>query len=469
MTLPQGRDAHAPSAGGRGRGYPVGVIDLKFLRDQPDAVRESQRARGEDSGLVDAVLAADERRRAAIQAFESARSEQKAASKELGPVMGRLNKLRKSDPDNAASAELSSLEAEATALREKGAAMSARVKELEAAAEEAKGELETSLRAIGNVIQPGVPAGGEEDFALLETVGTARDFAAEGFEPKDHLELGELHGAIDMERGAKVSGSRFYYLTGIGARLEWALMGLAQQIALEEGFTPLVVPNLVRAETMAGTGYLDAHDDVYQLPDDELYLTGTSEVALAGFHAEEILDLSDGPLRYTATSTCYRREAGSYGKDTRGIFRVHQFQKTEMFVFCRPEDAVAEHENLLRIERRVLDALELPYRVIDVAAGDLGGPASRKYDCEAWVPTQGKYRELTSTSNCTTFQARRLNIRERGAEGQGTRTIATLNGTAITSTRPIVALLENHQQADGSIRVPQALQPFLGTDVLTPR
>lgn len=442
------------------------MIDLKFLRDQPDTVRASQRARGEDESLVDVVLAADERRRTSIGAFESARSEQKAASKELGPVMGRLNTLKKSDPE---SADLPALEAEAAELRDKGAAMSARVKELETAADEAKGELETSLRAIGNVIQDGVPAGGEDDFDLLEEVGTPRDFAAEGFEPKDHLELGELLGGIDMERGAKVSGSRFYYLKGVGAQLEWALMGLAQQIALEEGFTPLVVPNLVRAETMAGTGYLDAHDDVYQLPNDDLYLTGTSEVALAGFHADEILDLTDGPLRYTATSTCYRREAGSYGKDTRGIFRVHQFQKTEMFVFCRPEDAQAEHENLLRIERRVLEALELPYRVIDVAAGDLGGPASRKYDCEAWVPTQEKYRELTSTSNCTTFQARRLNIRERGPEGSGTRAIATLNGTAITSTRPIVALLENHQQADGSVRVPEALRPFLGRDVLTPR
>lgn len=443
------------------------MIDLKFLRDQPDAVRASQRARGEDESLVDAVLAADERRREAIGAFESARAEQKAASKELGPLMGRLNKAKKQGDDAALVAEL---EAEAAALRDKGAALSARVKELEAAAEAAKGELDTSLRQIGNVIQEGVPAGGEEDFDLLEEVGTPRDFAAEGFEPKDHLELGELLGAIDMERGAKVSGSRFYYLTGIGARLETALMGLAQQIAAEEGFTQLVVPNLVRAETMAGAGFLDAHgDEVYHLPADDLYLTGTSEVALAGYHADEILDLRDGPLRYAATSTCYRREAGSYGKDTRGIFRVHQFQKTEMFVFCRPEDAQAEHDNLLRIERRVLEALELPYRVIDVAAGDLGGPASRKYDCEAWVPTQGSYRELTSTSNCTTFQARRLRIRERQADGGGTRTVATLNGTAITSTRPIVAILENHQQADGSVRVPSALQPFLGFEVISPR
>ncbi len=439
------------------------VIDLKTLRDQPDAVRASQRARGEDESLVDAVIAADEQRRSAIGAFETARAEQKAASKELGPVMGRLKKAEKAGED------VTQLEAEAAALRDKGAAMSARVKELEAAAEEAKGALDASIRRIGNVIQDGVPAGGEDDFVVLEEVGTPRDFAAEGFEPKDHLELGELLGAIDMERGAKVSGSRFYYLRGAGARLEIALMALAQQIAAEEGFTPLVVPTLVRPETMAGTGYLDAHDDVYHLPADDLYLTGTSEVALAGYHADEILDLSDGPIRYVSTSTCYRREAGSYGKDTRGIFRVHQFQKTEMFVFCRPEDARAQHEELLRIERRILEALELPYRVIDVAAGDLGGPASRKYDCEAWVPTQGKYRELTSTSNCTTFQARRLNIRERNAEGGGTRTVATLNGTAITSTRPIVAILENHQQADGSIRVPAALQPYLGAEVISPR
>ncbi|QBF47316.1 serine--tRNA ligase [Janibacter limosus] len=442
------------------------MIDLKFLRDQPESVRASQRARGEDESLVDAVIAADDRRRTSIQAFEAARSEQKAASKELGPVMGRLGKLKKSDPD---SADIPGLEAEAAALRDKGAAMSARVKELEAASDEAKAQLDTSLRAIGNVIQEGVPAGGEEDFDLIEEVGTPRDFAAEGFAPKDHLELGELLGAIDMERGAKVSGSRFYYLKGAGAQLEMALMGLAQQIAAEEGFTPLVVPSLVRPETMAGTGYLDAHDDVYHLQADDLYLTGTSEVALAGFHADEILDLRDGPIRYVSTSTCFRREAGSYGKDTRGIFRVHQFQKTEMFVFCRPEDAVAEHDNLLRIERRILEALELPYRVIDVAAGDLGGPASRKFDCEAWVPTQSKYRELTSTSNCTTFQARRLNIRERNAEGGGTRAVATLNGTAITSTRPIVAILENHQQADGSIRVPAALQPFMGREVIAPR
>ena len=280
--------------------------------------------------------------------------------------------------------------------------------------------------------------------------------------------LGELLGAIDMERGAKVSSSRFYYLKGVGAQLSQALMAYCQQIAREEGLTGLVVPNLVLRRTMAGAGFIDSHaDEVYLLEADDLFLTGTSEVALAGYHADEILDLSNGPLRYTATSTCYRREAGSYGKDTRGIFRVHQFNKTEMFVYCRPEDAEAEHDRLLTIEKRVLDGLELPYRIIDVAAGDLGGPAARKFDCEAWVPTQETYRELTSTSNCTTYQARRLGVRYRGADGKP-EIAATLNGTMLTDTRPIVALLENHQQADGSVKVPAALQPFMGTDVLKP-
>ena len=424
------------------------MIDIRDLRADPDRVRTSQQARGEDSSVVDQVLSADETHRRALAEFETARAEQKAFGKKVAQAQGE---------------EKQSLLAQVKDL-------AARVKSLDAQAQEAATAREEGMRRIGNVVMDGVPVGGEDDFVTLEQVGTPRDFAAEGFEPRDHLALGEALGAIDMARGAKVSGARFYYLLGDGARLEQALMGLAQQIAQEEGFVPAIVPNLVRPETMAGAGFLDAHaDEVYRLEADDLYLIGTSEVALAGLHADEILDLSDGPLRYAATSTCYRREAGSYGKDTKGIFRVHQFTKTEMFVYCRVEDAVAEHENLLRIERRLLDALELPYRVIDVAAGDLGGPAARKFDCEAWVPTQGKYRELTSTSNCTTFQARRLGIRERDPHGSGTRAVATLNGTVATSTRPIVALLENHQQADGSVRVPAALQPFLGgQEVLTP-
>lgn len=434
------------------------MIDIKLLRDDPERVRKSQRARGEDDTLVDQILELDQRRRAAQSRFEALRAEQKSVSKDVGALMGQAQRARKAGADDAEQ-----LRQQAEAARATAGELSTQVKELEQAADEAAREMDVIAHRIGNVIVDGVPTGGEEDFELRETVGAPRDFAAEGIDVKDHVELGTALGIIELERGAKVAGSRFYYLKGDGARLEYALMGLCQQIAAEEGFVPLVVPNLVKKQTMAGAGYLDSHaDEVYQLPADELYLTGTSEVGLAGYHLDEIIDLSDGPLRYTATSTCYRREAGSHGKDTKGIFRVHQFQKTEMFVYCRPEDAEAEHDNLLRIERRILDALELPYRIIDVAAGDLGGPAARKFDCEAWVPSQERYRELTSTSNCTTFQARRLGIRERDPQGSGTRVVATLNGTMATNTRPIVALLENHQQADGSVRVPDALRPWLG-------
>ena len=425
------------------------MLDIRDLRADPDRVRQTQQARGADPSAVDAVLSADTRHREALTAFEAARAEQKAFGKKVAQAQGE---------------EKQELLAQVKDL-------AARVKSLDAEAGAAAEERDVAMRQIGNIMIEGVPVGGEDEFVVLEEVGAPRDFAAEGFTPKDHLEIGEALGIIDMPRGAKVSGARFYYLKGDGARLEHALMGLAQQIAQEEGFTPLIVPNLVRPEAMSGAGFLDAHaDEVYRLEADDLYLTGTSEVALAGLHADEILDLSEGPLRYAATSTCYRREAGSYGKDTKGIFRVHQFQKTEMFVYCRVEDAEAEHANLLRVERRILDALELPYRIIDVASGDLGGPAARKFDCEAWVPTQEKYREMTSTSNCTTFQARRLNTRERDPHGSGTRIVATLNGTAITNTRPIVALLENHQQADGTVRVPEALRPFLGgMETLAPR
>ncbi len=422
------------------------MIDIRLLREDPDLVRRSQRARGADPSVVDAILAADESRRQALVGFETARAEQKSFGKQVAAAKG--------DAKAAMVAQVK--------------ALAEQVKTLEAQAGRADEELVGLLRSVGNVILDGVPSGGEDNFAVREVVGTPRDFAAEDFTPLDHLQLGELHDAIDIERGARVAGSRFYYLKGIGTRLENALMALGQQVAHEEGHIPLSVPNLVKAPTMAGAGFLDVHaDEVYQLPEDELYLTGTSEVGLAGYHLGEILDLDGGPLRYTATSTCYRREAGSHGKDTRGIFRTHQFQKTEMFVFCRAEDAEAEHDRLLRIERRLLDAIEVPYRVIDVAAGDLGGPAARKYDCEAWVPTQGRYREMTSASNCTTFQARRLNVRERDPSGSGTRFVATLNGTMAT-TRWLVAILENHQQSTGAIVLPRALRPFLGVDVLEP-
>jgi seryl-tRNA synthetase len=422
------------------------VIDVKLLREDPERVRASQRARGEDPSLVDAALEADERHRGSLTEFERLRAEQKAFGKRVAQASG--------EEKQALLAEVKEL--------------SARVKELDQAKDEAAAERERLLRSIGNVVIDGVPAGGEDDFVVLQEVGTPREFAAEGFAPRDHLELGERLGAIDMARGAKVSGARFYYLTGVGARLETALMNLALDRAHEAGYVQLQVPTLVTPETMAGAGFLDAHaDEVYRLEADDLFLTGTSEVALAGFHADEIIDLSEGARRYTAHSTCYRREAGSYGKDTRGIIRVHQFQKVELFVYCRPEDAEAEHEGLLKWERGMLDDLQIPYRVIDVAAGDLGGPAARKFDCEAWVPTQERYRELTSTSNCTTFQARRLNVRERDPHGSGTRFVATLNGTMAT-TRWLVALLENHQQADGSVVVPEVLRPYLRQDVIAP-
>ncbi|OMB93445.1 serine--tRNA ligase [Mycobacterium sp. NS-7484] len=418
------------------------MIDLKLLRDNPDIVRASQRARGEDPARVDALLQADTARRAAISAADNLRAEQKAASKLVG----------KATPD------------ERPALLERAKELAEQVKSAEAAQVEAEAAFTAAHMAIGNVIIDGVPAGGEDDFVLLDTVGEPP--AIEN--PKDHLELGEALGLIDMERGAKVSGSRFYFLTGAGALLQLGLLQLATQVAVANGFTLMIPPVLVRPEVMAGTGFLGAHaDEIYRLEADDMYLVGTSEVPLAGYHSNEILDLSAGPLRYAGWSSCFRREAGSYGKDTRGIIRVHQFDKVEGFIYCKPEDAEAEHQKLLGWQRQMLAAIEVPYRVIDVAAGDLGSSAARKYDCEAWVPTQQTYRELTSTSNCTTFQARRLSTRYRDENGKP-QIAATLNGTLAT-TRWLVAILENHQQPDGSVRVPDALVPFVGASVLEPR
>lgn len=418
------------------------MIDLRLLRDDPELVRASQRARGENPALVDALLTADHARRSAIATADKLRAEHKA----LGKQVGKAGKE------------------ERPALLAQAQEMSVRVKEAETAQHTAEAELQEAHRAISNVVQEGAPAGGEDDYVLLETVGRVPEFE---FTPRDHLDLGEALGLMDMERGAKVSGSRFYFLTGYGALLQLGLLQLAAQRAVANGFTMMIPPVLVRPEIMAGTGFLGQHSaEVYHLEEDDLYLVGTSEVPLAGYHADEILDLAAGPKRYAGWSSCFRREAGSYGKDTRGIIRVHQFDKVEMFVYCRPEDADAEHRRLLSWERDMLAALDVPYRIIDVAAGDLGSSAARKFDCEAWVPSQGTYRELTSTSNCTTFQARRLSVRYRDENGKP-QTAATLNGTLAT-TRWLVALLENHQQADGSVRVPAALVPFVGTDLLTP-
>lgn len=414
------------------------MIDLKALRENPQPARDSQIARGEDPALVDRILAADQARREALRDFETKRAEQKSVSRSIG----------KASPE-----ERQIVLAHAKELAQE-------VKELEARSNQLASEADALAKAIPNIIVEGVPAGGEDSFTDLRHEGTPRDFAAEGFEPQDHLALGEGLGAIDMKRGAKVSGTRFYYLTGIGARLELALLTMALDQGIANGFTPMMTPTLVTPAIMGGTGFLNEHsEEIYYLPTDDLYLTGTSEVALAGYHADEIIDLDGGPKRYLGWSTCYRREAGSAGKDTRGIIRVHQFNKVEMFSYCAVEDAVNEHERFLAWEEEMLAKVELPYRVIDTAAGDLGTSAARKFDCEAWLPTQNRWMEVTSTSNCTTFQARRLNIRER-AEG-GTRTVATLNGTLAT-TRWIVAMLENHQNADGSVRVPDALQPYLG-------
>lgn len=416
------------------------MIDLKFLRENPDAVRESQRMRGEDPALVDSLLTADESRRAAVLAGDNLRAEQKALGKKVGQA----------SPD------------ERPALLAGAKELAQQVKDAEAAQHEADAALAAAHRAISNIVQDGAPAGGEDDFVTLETVGELPTF---DFEAKDHLELGESLGLLDMERGAKVSGARFYFLTGYGALLQLGMLQLAAQKATANGFTMMIPPVLVRPEIMQGTGFLGQHsEEVYHLEQDDLYLVGTSEVPLAGYHSGEILDLSAGPKRYAGWSSCFRREAGSYGKDTRGIIRVHQFDKVEMFTYCKPEDADAEHQRLLAWEREMLAAIEVPYRVIDVAGGDLGSSAARKFDCEAWVPTQQAYRELSSTSNCTTFQARRLSVRYRDENGKP-QIAATLNGTLAT-TRWIVAILENHQQADGSVKVPTALQPFVGTDVL---
>jgi seryl-tRNA synthetase len=426
------------------------VIDLRLLREDPDRVRASQRARGEDVELVDALLSADERRRSSGVRFDELRSEQKA--------LGKL--IPKASPDERAE------------LLKKAEQLKADVKAADATQDEADAEAKSLMLQIGNIVHEDVPVGGEEDFVVLETHGTIRDFGAEGFEPKDHLELGEKLGAIDMERGAKVSGSRFYYLTGVGALLELALVNAAIAQATEAGFIPMLTPALVRPRAMEGTGFLgQAAENVYHLEKDDYYLVGTSEVPLAAYHMDEIIDAEKLPLRYAGFSPCYRREAGTYGKDTRGIFRVHQFDKVEMFSYVDPADAEAEHRRLLDWEKQWLTALELPFQVIDVATGDLGASASRKFDCEAWIPTQGKYRELTSASNCNGFQARRLSVRMRDTrDGKKVlQPLSTLNGTLCAVPRTIVAILENHQLPDGSVRVPEVLRPYLGgREVLEP-
>ena len=420
------------------------MIDLKVIRENPDAARASQKVRGEDPALIDQVIAADDARRTALTTFEALRAEQNLLSKSVGAAKGD----------------------EKAKILENAKELAAQVKAAESKASELTEKSQAILLKIHNLIDPDAPVGGEEDFKIIEHVGTPRDFAVDGFEPKDHVEIGKILKAIDTERGAKVSGSRFYYLTGMGALLEFALVNYAISSATKAGFTPVIPPVLVKPAAMEGTGFLgQAAENVFHLEEDDFYLVGTSEVPLAAYHMEEIVD--NLPLRYAGYSSCFRREAGTYGKDTRGIIRVHQFDKVEMFTFCKPEDAKAEHLRLLQWEKDFMNAMEIPYRVIDVASGDLGASAIRKFDIEAWIPTQNAYREVTSTSNCTEFQARRLNIRYR--EESGTKSVATLNGTLVAIPRMIVAILENHQNKDGSVTVPAALRPFLGVDRLLPQ
>ncbi len=413
------------------------MIDIKFLRENPDVVRASQKARGEDDSIVEKVLAADEVRKLTLDQFESLRAEQNLLSKSVASAKGD----------------------EKAALLESAKLLAAKVKEADAKRAQAESDAKLLIMAISNVLDPQAPIGKEEDFVVIEHVGKPRVF---DFEPKDHVELGKLLGAIDTERGAKVAGSRSYYLTGVGAMLEFALVNFAISSANKAGFTPVIPPVLVNSAAMEGTGFLgQAAENVYHLEKDDVYLVGTSEVPLAAMHMDEVLAVEKLPMRYAGYSTCFRREAGTYGKDTRGIIRVHQFDKVEMFSFCHPDQAKEEHQRLLQWEKEFLNAMEIPYRVIDVASGDLGSSANRKFDIEAWIPTQDAYREVTSTSNCTEFQARRLNIRFKDADA--TKAVATLNGTLVAIPRMVVAILENHQNADGTVNVPAALQPFLGT------
>jgi seryl-tRNA synthetase len=419
------------------------VIDLKTLRENPDAIRHSQKVRGEDVAVVDQLIAADALSRTALSEFETIRAEQNALSKSVGAAKGN----------------------EKTALLENAKELANKVKVADAKRSELEAKAREYLLKISNLIDLEAPVGSEEDFKVIEEIGKPRDFKSEGFEAKDHVELGKLLKAIDTERGAKVAGSRSYYLTGPGAMLEFALVNFAISSAVKAGFIPVIPPVLVNPAAMEGTGFLgQAAENVYHLEEDDVYLVGTSEVPLAAYHMDEILE--NLPVRYAGYSSCFRREAGSYGKDTRGIIRVHQFDKVEMFSFIKPEEAKAEHLRLLEWEKDFLKAMEVPFRVIDVASGDLGSSAIRKFDCEAWIPTQNAYREVTSTSNCTEFQARRLNIRYR--DESGTKPVATLNGTLVAVPRMIVAILENHQNQDGSVNVPKALRPFLGVDTLVP-
>ncbi len=414
------------------------MLDLKLIRSDPERVKAALARRGA-AEEVDRLLELDARRRELLPEIEGGRAEQKKASRAFE------ERKREGLPMEDELAELRRL--------------SNRIKGFQAELNEVEQARDELAAALPNLPDPAAPDGvSEEDAVELRRVGAPPEF---GFEPRDHLEIGTALGLIEVEAAARLSGSRFAYLKGDLVRLEMALVNFALAVVGEEGHEPVVPPVLVREEALVGTGFLPGdRDQIYEIPKDELFLVGTSEVALAGLHADEILERGRLPLRYAGFSSCFRREAGAAGRDTRGIFRVHQFDKVEMFSFVEPADSAAEHERLLAIEERILAALEIPYRVVDVAAGDLGAPAARKFDCEAWIPSQARYRELTSCSNTTDFQARRLGCRYRPADGESPVPVHTLNGTAVAVGRTMIALIENRQDGDGGFDLPQALHPY---------
>ena len=426
------------------------MLDIQFIREHADVVKESQRKRGESVELVDEVLRSDEVRRSSLKEFEAARAQQKEIGKKVAaaPADEKAKLI-------AATKELSQ-----------------KVSEYKAAADAAAEEYTTAMWKLSNIVEPEAPEGGEDDYVVVKKVGQIRDFAAEGFEPKDHLTLGRGVAGIDMERGVKVGGSRFYFLRGQVARMQIAMLTMAVDQAEEHGFTLAITPTLVRPEVMRGTGFLNSHaDEIYRLrePDDQ-YLVGTSEVALAGMHENEILNLENGPLRYCGWSSCYRREAGAAGKDTSGIIRVHQFDKVEMVKYAKPEESFDDLEAMVADAENILQLLGLPYRVISLCTGDIGFSAAKTYDLEVWLPSYNGYKEISSCSNCTDFQARRANIKYRDPENfKGSRYVHTLNGSGLAVGRTMAAVIENYQQPDGTVKVPDVLVPYMGgVEVIAP-
>ncbi len=418
------------------------MLDLKLIRSEPERVKAGLARRGA-ADQVDELLVLDARRRQLLPEIENAQSERKTLSKQIGEAKQK-------------SEDAEGLMAQVQSLKEKIESGKAELEQIEP-------DLDRIATALPNLPDPDAPDGmTEEDAVVVREVGALPEF---DFEPRDHLDIGTALGLIDMEAGAKLSGSRFAYVKGDLVLLELALVRFALDLVRAEGHEPVVPPVLVREEALVGTGFLPGdRDQIYEIPKDDLFLVGTSEVALAGLHAGEILDAEALPLRYAGFSTCFRREAGAAGRDTRGIFRVHQFDKVEMFSFVEPSESAAEHERLLAIEERILTELEIPYRVVNVAAGDLGAPAAKKYDCEAWIPSQGRYRELTSCSNTTDYQARRLGCRYRPSGGESPQAVHTLNGTAVAVGRTMIALIENRQERDGSFTLPNTLHSYGAPD-----